>query len=198
MGLFDSVWFESTCIELEPFFIPNYRIFALKFFNLKIIFALSIFENGIASKVFTFTFLCAMPWENPVRNIWRSAYGVEYVAVYCTVRLWDRGHNGSLWVHPSTVINIFTESGNISTTTQIPDRVLVPITVSRSCLLVVVYNGWLNIGGPSNSMCESRMGSRYLPRIYRPSYFSRQRDLQQLFHTRHHIPCDIFPKQSGC
>ena len=48
------------------FVIPNYRIFAPKFFNFVIIFALSIFENFVASKVFAFRFHSVMPRRSPV------------------------------------------------------------------------------------------------------------------------------------
>ena len=98
--------------------IPNHRNFAPKVFNFKIIFALIIFENLVASKVFTFTFCCAMPRKLPVGEIQHPDDEVKNVAVDCTVILWDRSHNGSLWVYTSTVINISPGSGNISTIIQ--------------------------------------------------------------------------------
>ena len=53
------------------FVIPNYRISAPNFSNIKIIFALSIFKCFATSKVLTFTlmFLCDMPCRVPVGNI---------------------------------------------------------------------------------------------------------------------------------
>ena len=52
----------------------------------------------------------------------------------------------SLWVHPSTVINILPGYGNINTTIQTSDVEVVLVTVSRSgCLLELDY-GWLIIG----------------------------------------------------
>ena len=43
--------------------IPIYRMFAPNIFNFKIVFALSIFENVVASKVFILTFFCAIPLQ---------------------------------------------------------------------------------------------------------------------------------------
>ena len=125
--------------------IQNYRIFAPNFFNFKIISVLSIFKNIFDSKVFNFTFFCTMPYIYPVGDIRRPADGVEDVAAASTVILWDCGHYGSLWIHPSAVINILPGSGNISTTIQNPKGKSVPITVSRSGCLVGVDNGWLNV-----------------------------------------------------
>ena len=57
---------------------------------------------------------------SPVGYIQRPDDWVEYVAVSCTFLLWDCGHDGSLWVHASAVINIMPGSGNINTTIQAP------------------------------------------------------------------------------
>ena len=38
-------------------------MFAPNIFNFKIVFALSIFENVVASKVFILTFFCAIPLQ---------------------------------------------------------------------------------------------------------------------------------------
>ena len=73
-----------------------------------------------------------MPPQSPVGNIKRLADQVKYFTVVCSVILWDRGHDGSLWVHPRTVINITHGSGNINTTIQTPDGEVVPTTVYRS------------------------------------------------------------------
>ena len=67
--------------------IPNYKIFAPNSFDLKIISALIIFENVVASKVFNFTFFCSMQKRPAVCEIQCSADGLKYVAVACTVRL---------------------------------------------------------------------------------------------------------------
>ena len=80
----------------------------------------------------------------PVGNTRSPADGVEDVAFARNVRLWDSGHDGSLWVHPSAVINIPPVSGNISTAIQTHERGLVPITVSQSGRLVGLDYGWLN------------------------------------------------------
>ena len=103
--------------------IPNNRIFASNYFNFKFIFALIIFEDDVASKVFSFVFCCAVPRRAPVGDIRFTADGVEDVAVACTVSLWDYGSGGSLWVHPSEVIHFppGSSASNISTTVQTPD-----------------------------------------------------------------------------
>ena len=49
------------------FVIPNYRFFSPNFFSLKIIFAISIFKDVVASKFFTFCF--ATPQQVPVGEI---------------------------------------------------------------------------------------------------------------------------------
>ena len=179
------------------FVIPNHRIFAHNFFNFKIIFALRNFGNFVASKVFTFNFYCAMPQQSPVGDIWSPSYRIEDVAVALTVRLWDRGNDMSLWVHPSSVINIAPIYGNISTNIQTPEEEVVPITVSRSGFLVGLDDGWLNIRiHPIFCVIPEWVCDIY-QEFYRPSYFSRQRYPSRLFCTRHQILNDIFPKQSA-
>ena len=112
------IWINMN--RVVTFVIPNYRIFAPNFFNFKMIFMLRIFENTVASKVFTLNFLCTMPRSAPVGNIRRPDNGVKDVSVSCTVSLWGYGYNGSLWFHSSVVINILPRSStsNISTTIQ--------------------------------------------------------------------------------
>ena len=106
------------------------------FFKFEIIFALSIFEIFVASKVFAFTVHCSMPRQALVRKILSPHDQVEDVAVVCSARFWDCGHNGSLWINPSAVINVLSVPGNINTTIQTPDGEVVPITVSWSgCFL---------------------------------------------------------------
>ena len=58
------IWIDVNRVRI--FVIPNYRIFAPNFFNLKIIFTLSIFENVVVSKVFTFILFCSMLRSAPV------------------------------------------------------------------------------------------------------------------------------------
>ena len=87
-----------------------------------------------------------MPQQTPVGKIRRPSDRVKDVSVARTVRLLDCRTDGSLWVHPSAVINILPVSGNISTTIQNTDVGVVAMTVSRSVCLVVVDGGWLNLG----------------------------------------------------
>ena len=108
-------------------------------FNFKIIVLLIVLEIFVASKVFTFCW--AMSRRSLVGEIRCPAARVKYVAVSYTVRLWDSGHNGYLWVHPSVVINISSGSGNISTTIQTFEGKAVSIAVSWYGWFVGVDNG---------------------------------------------------------
>ena len=176
------------------FVISNYRIFAPNFFNFKIIFALSIFENFVASKVFFFNFRYYMPRQSPVGKIQHYDDGFEYFAVAHTVILFYCGRDGYLWVHPSAVINITPGYGNISTTIRTPKRELFLINVSRSSILVGVNYGWLN-SGVRLIFCVSPVWVRDIyQKFYRLYYFSQQRDLSQLFCTCNQIHSDTFPR----
>ena len=72
-----------------------------------------------------------MPRKSPIGEILRLAERFGYVAVVFYVRLWDCGNDGSLWVHPSAVINIPSGSGSTNTNIQTTDGEVVPINVSR-------------------------------------------------------------------
>ena len=135
-----------------------------------------------------------MPCQDPVRDIRRTDDHFKDVAVFCSVRPWDTGHDGSLWVHTSWVINIPTRSGNINTTIQTPNGEVVLVTVSWSGRSLEVKNGWLN-SGVQPIFCVS---PKCFHNIYRPSYLSSwQQDLSKFFATWNPIPSDTFPKQSG-
>ena len=181
--------------QLGIFVIPNYR-FCTQIFHLQKYFTLSIFDNVVSSKAFTFIFCCAMPRWSPVRDIRCPAYRVKYFEVACIVILWCCGFDGYLWVHPSAFINILPGSENISTTIQTPEVVVVRITLSWSNFLVGLDNGSLNsrvfpiFCVSPEWVCDTHQES------CRPSYFSYQLDLIRLFHTRHQIPRDTFPEQS--
>ena len=184
--------------QVRIFLIQKYRTFVPKIFNLEIMFALIMFENFVVSKVFTFTFYCAIPCQAPVGKIRRPADWVEDVSVFICVRLWDRGHNGYLWVHPSLVINIPLGSGNISTTISTPVLGLVPMTVFRSGWLVEVDDGWLK-SGVHKILCVSPEWVRDTHRVfYRPFYFiSWQQYMSWLFCTCHPILSDTILNKSG-
>ena len=107
--------------QLGIFVIPNYRILRPKF-QLQNYCCAQHFWNFFASNVFTCTFHCAMSWWSPVGNTQGPDDGVKGATVARIFRLWNRGHNGSLWIHPSVVINIPPGSGEISTTLQNPER----------------------------------------------------------------------------
>ena len=76
--------------------------------------------------------------QDPVGEIRRTADLVEDVAVVRSVRLGDCGHYGSLWFHPSAIINIPPGYRNINTTIQTPNGELVLITVSQYNILLEV------------------------------------------------------------
>ena len=174
--------------------IPIHRIFATNIFNFGIIFALRIFENFVASKVFTFTFRCSMPRQSPTGKIWSPAGLFKDVAVVLSIRLWDHGHDGYLWVHPSAVINIPPRYGNINTTIKTIDGKVFTVTLSWYGRLLEVDDGWLN-SGFLHIHCVS---PEWVSNTYIPSYFSSwQQDLTWLFRTRHPIPIDTFSKRSA-
>ena len=185
------IWINMNWVGI--FLILNNRFILPRIFNLIIIFELRILICFVASKVFTFTFSCTMPRRSPIIKILRPYDGVKYVAVSCTVRLWDSGNYGSLWVHPIAVINFPPRSGNISTAIQTPEGGIVPILVSQYGLLVWFEDDWLNIGVCLICYVSPEWVCDNYQELYRPSYFSRQLDLSRLFRTCHHIPSDTFP-----
>ena len=135
-----------------------------------------------------------MSRQDPLGNTQHPTDRVKYVTVVRSVRLWYRGCNGSLWVHPSTVINILPGSGNINTTIQTHNGGVVPVTVSQSSRLFEVDDAWLN-SGVRMILCVS---PECVCDTYRPYYFSsRKHDLSQLFRTYHPITSETFSEQSG-
>ena len=93
---------------------------------------------------------------------------MEYFAVVFSVIIWDDGQDGSLWVHPSTVINIPPGSGKINTNIQTPHGEVVMVNVSLSGRLIEVDYHWLNIV-VRKILCVSPECVR---NTYRPSYLS--------------------------
>ena len=109
-----------------------------------------------------------MPRREPAVRTRSPDERVEYVAVVISVKLCDRGNNGSLWVHLSAVINILSGSGNIDTTIQTPHGEVVMVNVSLSGRLIEVDDHWLNIV-VRKILCVSPECVR---NTYRPSYLS--------------------------
>ena len=140
-------WVDTSWCDLDQR-EPSWNICDSKLqnFQLKNYFHAQHFQRFFALKVFTFTFHCTIPQKSPICDIRSSDERIKYFKVACTVRIWDRGHDGSLWVHPSAVINIPLGSGNISTTIQTPKGEVVPVTVYRYSCLVWVDDDWLNCG----------------------------------------------------
>ena len=52
-----------------------------------------------------------MPWQAPVGDIQCNYDQDEDDVVVCSVKLWYCGHDGSLWVNPSEVINVAPDLG---------------------------------------------------------------------------------------
>ena len=130
-GWFELVWFVSKWIDSEHFRFQITEFLRPKSSTWEL-FLRSAFSIFFASKVFNFTFHCDMPLRSALGNIWRHVDWVGNIAVVCSIRIWDRSHVGSLWVHPSAVINIPPGSGNINTNIQTPYGEVVLITVYRS------------------------------------------------------------------
>ena len=94
-------------------------------------------------------FYCAMARQGHVGEIRRLVDQVIDTAVLCSVRLWDRGHHGSLWFHLSAVINIPPISGNSNITVQSPNGEVVPVILYCYSHFIELDDGWLTIGvGP--------------------------------------------------
>ena len=135
-----------------------------------------------------------MPQRDPVEDIRRPYERVKDVTVVLYIILWNRGHDGYLWVYPSVVINIAPGSGNINTTIQTPNGGFVTVALSRSGYLFDVDDGWLN----SNVRLIFYVSLECVRDTYRPSCFSIwQQHLSQLFRAHYPIPSDTFPKKSG-
>ena len=135
-----------------------------------------------------------MPHRVPVCNTRRPNELFKDATVVLSVIIWYCGHDGSLLVHTSAVINIPPGYGNINTTIKNTDREVVIVNVSHSVCLLDVDNGWLHIGVrliccvSPESVCDT----------YRPSYFSiPQQYLILLFCVRNTIPSDTFSKRSA-
>ena len=103
--------------------IKNYRIFAPKIFNSKIILTPSVFENSVAFRIFTYTFRCSVPQRSPIgkircpsveeaedpNNSWWDVVttippGSNSSTTLKTCNLWTCASYGSLWVHTDAVI----------------------------------------------------------------------------------------------
>ena len=129
---------------MTEFFAPN-------FFNFKIILALSIFENDVAYKVFTFTFRCAMPrralvdeigcppvkeyealdisWWDSIRTITAESNSSTTLQ---TGNTWDYASDGYQWVHKDGVLRIPPGINNHLIKTLTTPKGYPPITVSLS------------------------------------------------------------------
>ena len=109
--LFRIIWIDLIQVGVDVIqidAIQNYRIFAPNFFNFEIILALSIFENYVASRVFNFTFFCAMIQHTPVGKIRRPSDWVKYVEAPLPGpgNMWAYASHGSRWVHTDDIISI--------------------------------------------------------------------------------------------
>ena len=116
------IW--SKLIRLAVSQVNQIQNFGLQFFNFKTFIAPSVFENIVSKMVLTSPWIitCHVPVGEIQQPPEREA---------CTVDIWDYDYDGSLWIHPSAVINIPNGSpaSSISTTLQTPKEWLFPITV---------------------------------------------------------------------
>ena len=135
--------------------IQIYRIFAHKFFNLEMILAVSIFVYAVVSRVFTFTFRCAMPRRAPFRQIIRpsvkdtedpddswwddvttfppdNAITPDSITTIQTRNLWRYATGGYLWVHRPPIIPVSPKTNTHFVTTLPNYKGEVLITVSLS------------------------------------------------------------------
>ena len=154
------------------FVIPNYRFFAPNFFNFKIIFAFSIFDNVVASQVFHCHFPLWHAMYIPCRwdlKSWLTIKRCCSCLLCYTMGLWSQG----VCVGSSQCnINIPPVSGNISTTTQNPEGEVIPITVSHYFCLVEVEGGCLNSRiHPIFCVSPEQVHDTHQV-FYRPFYFS--------------------------
>ena len=133
-----------------------------------------------------------------VGKIRRPVGRVGDVTFVFSDRLWDSGHNGSLWVHPSVVINILPISGNINTTIQTYEGEVVTITVYLSGILLEVEDGWFNSMVRVICCVIPEWVHNTYQVFYVPSYLNIwQQDLNRLFRTCHMIPSDTVLKYIG-
>ena len=127
------MWYQVTYFWVQLLQLQNY-------------FCAHHFRNFFAFTVFTLTFHFATPRQAPVGDIWRLYDTFKDVVVVISIRLWDCGHYGSLWVHTSAVINILPGYGNINATIQTLEGEVVSITLSRYICLPELEDVWLNSG----------------------------------------------------
>ena len=122
------IWINVNRVRI--FVIPNYRMFAPKVFNFENIFALSIFDF-FASKVFIFTFNCAMPRRVPICDILKPSDWVIYVTVdhYGLGNLWAWASDGSQWVHSNFFIRVLPGINTHFVTNIFTQEGVLPITV---------------------------------------------------------------------
>ena len=177
------------CINVNRvwiFFIPSYRIFAPNYFNFGIIFALIIFEIFVASKVFTFTFFCAMPRQAPVVDIRVPSDGDKdsEAPLSGPINMWAWDSNGYWWVHSNSVINVPPEINTQFVTTFPAPKGELPMTlypfINGSTLLVSIHNEI--VAQPCTTYRE----------IFRPHSYRQQQEIShpssvgvyQLIHRR--------------
>ena len=189
-NIFDSNLESSQCDS-------NLQIFCDKFFNFKIIVALSIFDFFVASKVFhkvfTFIFHCAIPQRDPAER-------VEDVAVDQpdTGNLWVWASDGSRWVHYNFVIQFPKKINTHFVTTFPTPEGEGPITMFPS------------LNGSAHLVCfcdklSSQLRTTY-SKPFQPYTYRRQREMFypsavgvcQLIRCQYEfIFCGISPNRNG-
>ena len=146
MELFDSIQRDSyRCKSSRNLCDSKLQIVAPNF-SISKLFLCSAFSKCCLVQGFHFNFSLHHVMTRYCRRGPTSWWRSWNVTVACTVSIWYYGSDGSLWVHPSVVINFLPRpsASNSSTTIQNPEGGVVPITVSPSGCLVGVGDIWLN------------------------------------------------------
>ena len=139
------------------------------------IIVISIFENVVASKVFTFTFNFSftMPWRATVGEIRSLSDGVEEIESILpgTGNLWSYSSGGSRWIHIDAVIGILTEISIHFITTLLTPKGEFLITFYPS------FKGSARLFFMNERVFQTRSTYQKIFRTYR---YSQQKDM---FHT---------------
>ena len=136
--LYGVIWVNLIWDDVIQFFAPI-------LFNFKNMIAPRIFENAVASRVFTYC--CIMPqWCDPVGKIRCTLEGE--VESTLPGNLWVIASDGSLWVYPNVVITSPPRSSSLHFSMTLQNYegdfpITVYPSVNGSDILVRVDGGWV-------------------------------------------------------
>ena len=140
------MWFQLTWFKITDFFSPIFSISEL--------FLCSAFFKSVASRVFNFTFRCAMPQhafvikirsspvkkvEAPYFSLWDSIITIppkstssHISTTLHTINLWDYASGTFQWVHTDAIIRVLSEINTHFFLTLWNTTGYFPMTVSLS------------------------------------------------------------------